>query len=321
MKKISIIVPVYKVEAYIEKCLKSLLEQDLPKDEYEIIFINDGSPDNSNAIIEKYQKENSNIILVNQENQGVSVARNEGIEMALGEYIFFVDSDDSLYPNVLKTLYEQCKRDNLDLLYVRMIYFDDNGNNTGEFVMEDPEIKIADGFNHYRRGFIFSLYKREMIKNIRFTPGIPIGEDALFNLWVHVIARRVTYSELPVYKYLIREGSALKSDLRFSDKAFYGYLKMIQLVKDYFETHKPQYTAEQIKYFDRPFMRVIELPIMSSIIPTRSVTRLRQLKALVKKNNLDYLNAEISKKFKYFDRHWTIFIAYHALQALLNKRK
>ena len=97
--KLSIIVPAYKVEAYIEKCIRSLEDQDLPKDEYEIIVINDGSPDRCREIVEELQKEFSNIILINQENQGVSMARNNGIANAQGKYIMPIDPDDYVLPN------------------------------------------------------------------------------------------------------------------------------------------------------------------------------------------------------------------------------
>ena len=98
-KKLSIIVPAYKVDAYIEKCISSLEDQDIPKEEYEIIVINDGSPDRCSEIVEGLQKEFSNIILINQENQGVSMARNNGIKIAQGEFIMPVDPDDYVIPN------------------------------------------------------------------------------------------------------------------------------------------------------------------------------------------------------------------------------
>lgn len=92
--KLSIIVPMYNVEQYIEKCLKSLLNQDLSRDDYEILIINDGSKDRSKHIVNEYMKNNKNIRMINQKNGGQSKARNTGIDNAKGEYLFFVDSDD-----------------------------------------------------------------------------------------------------------------------------------------------------------------------------------------------------------------------------------
>ncbi len=107
---ISIIIPVYNTEKYIAECLDSVLSQSITgvvaQLSIEIIIVNDGSPDNSVAIIDEYRKKHSNIILVNQRNAGQSVARNNAIEIARGEYIFFLDSDDLLPPGALSTLYK-----------------------------------------------------------------------------------------------------------------------------------------------------------------------------------------------------------------------
>ena len=84
MKLLSVIIPIYKVEPYIERCLRSLLNQDLSKEDYEIICVNDGSPDNCREIVKRLQKEFENIILIDQENQGVSIARNKGADEEIG---------------------------------------------------------------------------------------------------------------------------------------------------------------------------------------------------------------------------------------------
>lgn len=99
--KLSIVIPVYNVEQYLRECLDSCLEQDIDSSEYEIITVNDGSTDDSLAILEEYAQKYNNIILVNQENLSASVARNKGIELAKGEYIWFVDSDDKIEKNCL----------------------------------------------------------------------------------------------------------------------------------------------------------------------------------------------------------------------------
>ena len=115
--KLSIILPIYNVEPYVEKCLRSLEHQDMPKDDYEIICVNDGSPDNSKLIVERLQKEFSNIILINQTNKGVSVARNNAIKKAKGEYLLFIDPDDSVQPNCLSELLYNAKSKELDVVF------------------------------------------------------------------------------------------------------------------------------------------------------------------------------------------------------------
>lgn len=117
---LSIIIPVYNSEEYLRECLDSCLNQDLAYDDYEIICINDGSSDGSLSILKEYEKECSNLNVVSLErNRGVSVARNVGIEQAVGEYIWFVDSDDYIAYNVLKDLKDQIRKSKPDVLYVK----------------------------------------------------------------------------------------------------------------------------------------------------------------------------------------------------------
>lgn len=123
--KLSIIVPIYNVEPYLRKCVESLLTQDLSPAEYEIILVDDGSPDGCPAICDEYaqalhssggSRKGANIKVIHQPNGGLSAARNTGIMAAKGDYVCFVDSDDYLEPNVLGGLMAQVERDNLDVL-------------------------------------------------------------------------------------------------------------------------------------------------------------------------------------------------------------
>lgn len=122
MVKLSIIVPVYGVEQYLRKCVDSLLAQDLSSSEYEILLVDDGSPDACPQICDSYAEAYENIRVLHRENGGLSAARNSGIEAAQGEYIMFVDSDDYIEPNVLGGLMEQVERDKLDVLRYRLQY-------------------------------------------------------------------------------------------------------------------------------------------------------------------------------------------------------
>ena len=107
MKKVSIVIPIYNSEKYLQTCLDSILAQTLK--EIEIIAVNDGSKDRSREIIEEYQKRYpSTIHVINKENGGMSDARNKGVEKATGEYISFVDSDDYIEPTMLEKMYQNC---------------------------------------------------------------------------------------------------------------------------------------------------------------------------------------------------------------------
>ena len=319
--KISIIIPVYNVEKYLRKCLDSLLKQDLPMDEYEIICVNDGSPDNSKSILEEYQQKYSNIVVLHQRNQGVSVARNSGLEVAKGDYVFFVDSDDWLHPNVLKSLWETLIKDDLDLLYPRVEYVDETDAKTGEFVMDSNAIEVLDGFHHQRRGFIVSLYKRSFLEqhNIRLIEGIPIAEDALFNIFVHAFAQRCSYTAVPIYNYLIRSDSAVNSKKPYTEEAFQGFLKMLTVLKEFVTAHQSRFTEQQQRYFDRPFFKVIEMIVNRSVLPNLSIRRYNQLREVIVENNLEYVVPKVRAQFKFFNSHWIIFLGYYSVKKLRNK--
>ena len=220
--KLSIIVPVYNVADYLPKCLDSLLAQDLPQNEYEIIVVNDGSTDNSADIAQQYADSYANICLVNQANQGLSGARNTGINHAKGDYIQFVDSDDYLEENVLGGLMKQVEDDDLDVL--RFNY--ENVNENGEIINPNKDPKhFVDFSNEVVDGLTFLnnklgpacyavqfIIKKELLidNNIIFKFGIYF-EDVEWTPRMLLKAGRVASTGAVVYNYLVREGSITKA--------------------------------------------------------------------------------------------------------------
>ena len=214
--KLSIIVPVYGVANYLRKCVDSLLAQDIT--DYEIILVDDGSPDECPQICDEYVALHPNFIkVIHQENAGLSAARNSGINAAQGDYIMFVDSDDYLQSNVLGTLMAQVKRDNLDVL--RFNY--QNVRESGEVFVPHEGMKTdynnyssepTDGltFLNERMGtqcyVVQFLVKADIVRQELFTPGIYF-EDVDWTPRMLQCAKRVASTELVVYNYLWREGS------------------------------------------------------------------------------------------------------------------
>ena len=215
--KLSIIVPVYNVADYLAKCLDSLLAQDLSLNEYEIIVVNDGSTDNSGEIAEEYSKKYSNIILINQENQGLSAARNTGIANAKGEYVQFVDSDDYLEPNVLGTLMNQIYEEDLDVLrfdYQNVRILSDNQYEVFQPYKFPHQVDISkdvvDGETYMNNRMGYACYACQFVIRHKLTgtfkPGIYF-EDTEWMPRMMLSAKRVNSSSLIVYNYLLREGS------------------------------------------------------------------------------------------------------------------
>lgn len=125
--KVSIIVPIYNVESYLDRCIQSLLNQTLK--DIEIILVDDGSPDNCPSLCDEYAKQDNRIKVIHKKNAGLGYARNSGLEIATGEYVAFVDSDDFVDINMYRTLYETAKRDSLDTCYSGFVRHYANGKN------------------------------------------------------------------------------------------------------------------------------------------------------------------------------------------------
>lgn len=245
MIKLSIIVPIYGVEQYLRKCVDSLLAQDLPSLDYEIILVDDESPDACPQICDEYADAHKNIRVINRTNGGLSAARNSGIEVAQGEYLMFVDSDDYIEPNVLSGLMAQVKRDKLDVLRYRLQYVNPqyevyNPYKSNPFKDNDYSEETTDGITFLNTRMSTACYawafiiKRDLIysgqtsaisnqnlenntshitrktSNILFTEKIYF-EDTDWTPRMLVKAKRVASTNTIVYNYLQREGSITKA--------------------------------------------------------------------------------------------------------------
>lgn len=256
MTKLSIIVPIYNVAPYLRKCVDGLLAQDLPSPEYEIILVDDESPDACPQICDEYARMSQEsrvksqelpcIRVIHRKNGGLSAARNSGIEVAKGEYIMFVDSDDYIEPNVLGGLLAQMERDNLEVLRynyqnVRLVESQEPRAKSQELRVEskyegfephknakpyfDYSSEVVDGetFLNERLGYACYawafLIKRAMfykdlgfkIFDLRFTEGIYF-EDTDWTPRMLMKAKRVASTATIVYNYLWREGSITLPD-------------------------------------------------------------------------------------------------------------
>lgn len=217
---LSIIVPVYNVEAFLRKCVGSLLDQDLSPTEYEIILVDDGSSDKSGQLCDRLAQSNDNIRVIHQQNRGLSGARNTGIAAASGQYIQFVDSDDYLEPNVLDSLVSKMDSGRLDVL--RFDYRNVNDNyevidpNKTPKTYVDYSGDICDGQTFLTERLGFGCYacqfiiRRELLTDCRFKEDIYF-EDSEWTPRMLLKAERVASTPVVVYNYLMRRGSITKS--------------------------------------------------------------------------------------------------------------
>lgn len=208
MKRLSVIIPCYNVENYLNKCVDSVLDNEL--DNIEIILVNDGSKDNTLKIIKEYKKKYKDIIkLVDQENQGLSMARNAGIEVATGEYITFLDSDDYVDSKMYSSMLEKAEENNFDLVVcgLKMLY-PNYELNVSHGLSKDcnskDEVKEV-MYNIYPAAWN-KIYKREVIGNLRYKKGVWFEDfEFLYRLLPYV--KSIGIVNEYYYYYLQREGS------------------------------------------------------------------------------------------------------------------
>ncbi len=211
---LSIIVPAYNVEKYLEKCLLSCLHQDIEKNKYEIIVVDDGSPDNSGAIADKIASRYLNVRVIHQTNRGLSGARNEGLQHAKGEYIWFIDSDDWIESNCLYRIVSQLDGIDVLLLQYRKVYENGNPPFNPPFCVSK---KHETGKEFLKRSLFphpaqFAIYRKQfLIENqLFFVEGI-YHEDSEFKPRVLYLAESINSDIFVCYNYLQRNSGSITS--------------------------------------------------------------------------------------------------------------
>tara|TARA_R110001599_G_scaffold81173_1_gene219061 strand:- start:6677 stop:7663 length:987 start_codon:yes stop_codon:yes gene_type:complete len=216
--ELSIIVPIYNVEEYLEECLDSILGQFFSFT-YEVILVNDGSTDNSKVIANDFCQRYPNIfIYYEQINQGLSVARNSGFSLANGQYILFLDSDDCLSNDGLKKLLEIATTKNLDVAIGNFIHFYENGKEDVNKSLVECDVVTGKEWLYkslkkrkYMPAVWYKLYRREFLvdNDLHFVPQL-INEDQLYSVQVFAKAKAVSATNIPFYRYRHRKGSISK---------------------------------------------------------------------------------------------------------------
>jgi len=218
-KLVSIIIPVFKVEKYLKRCIDSIISQTYKN--IEIILVDDGSDDNCPKICDEYKKIDSRIVVIHKKNGGLSDARNYGIKEAKGEYITFVDSDDTIEQNYVDCLLETLLKNNADISVCGYMVKYDNGkeipNANGKQMILNSKETLENML--YQRDFNVAswakLYKRSLFNKIEFPVG-KIHEDAFTTYKLVMKSKRIACDLKPLYNYMIRSNSILTGD--FSEK-------------------------------------------------------------------------------------------------------
>ena len=217
-EKITVIVPVYNVEHYLDKCLDSVIKQTYKN--IEIIVVNDGSTDNSGEICQEYAQKDNRIVYIEKENGGISDARNAGLDQMTGSYVTFVDSDDWIEQDYVETLYQKITEYQADIAIGNYYSFDEERSVflfhiLGDSYYEKAHDNVSIFENLYEnqemRSFALisawgKLYKARLFEQLRFDIG-KLGEDGYLNQKVYLLSEKVIYLNKGLYAYRIRKGS------------------------------------------------------------------------------------------------------------------
>lgn len=246
MPKLSIIVPIYNVEEYLENCINSILNQTFK--DFELILVNDGSPDNSLEICYIYKEKDNRIKVIDKENGGVSSARNAGIDIALGDYIAFVDPDDDIEYNMYEELIKTIEQHNVDMVICSLKYINlINGTISLQKVWKELNtvinrdiiekeifkdiLSFKDEYGIYAP--VNKLYNKKIFDKfkIKFDENRYHGEDARLNLCLLNEVNNICFIDKPFYNYYIRKRESLTQVVRedfyshiLDNKNFHEYL-------------------------------------------------------------------------------------------------
>lgn len=325
---LSIIIPVYKVEKYIGKCLASLYDCNASTADYEIIVVNDGTPDRSMDVVYEYAKSRSNITIINQENAGLSMARNAGLKIAQGEYIWFVDSDDWLCHNAIDNVLAAIQSTRFEIYVIPFInWLESKGDSIIEesqlgkyFVIKGSKYLFEGYYNSPAQRFIIS---HELIKrhNLCFYPDI-LHEDLEFCPRALYLAERVGFIDEPAYVYRLRAEGSITSN--FNRRNFDSLKIAYDQLGKFGETHikhndRNYWTAYRSKHLFYFYYKLItsirqnpdSAELMESYFEYLPLIR-RNIRGMLKSKHLKksqikdafLISLFPNKAFSYYLKHW-----------------
>lgn len=275
----------YNVAPYVERCIRSLEDQDIPKKDYELICINDGSPDNCREIVEGLQQEFTNIVLINQENQGVSRARNNGIDKAKGKYLMMIDPDDYILPDTLKIVLDKAEKNNAQVSFLGFRFLNEDGSIRIDILNEKEAEKVYKGIDAYflARGdgrtdpdrMWAVLYETAFMNanKLRYLPDVPYLEDGELIARIMCLAERCIFDERLFYFRTTRPGSATNSSLFHSEKATNGFIKAAINLKRFQE--EQTLSVKKKEFLNQPICKFTLLVLMGQM---QSLSKFKEAK-------------------------------------------
>lgn len=265
----------YNVEPYLERCLRSLENQDIPRDDFEIICINDGSPDDSRGVVLSLSKDFDNIILIDQENQGVSKARNRGIDKASGRYMLFIDPDDYVDAMSFGHILNNAEKNNAQVSLLGYTFRYQDGSIRKQILGEKYSLQVNSGITTYFMArvdgrtdpdrMVAVLFETDFMNRykLRYLPDVPYLEDGEFIARILCLAEHCIFDGSSFYQRTTRPGSATNSELFSSEKAINGFLLAAGNLKKFKQTQN--LNEKQRIFLNQPICKFVLLTLNSSL--------------------------------------------------------
>lgn len=311
--KLSIIVPVYKVEEYLKDCVNSILNQTFR--DFELILVDDGSPDSCPKICDEYSQKFNNVKVIHKQNGGLSSARNAGMKIATGEYISFIDSDDYLASNMYEHVFSIMEKECADIVVVGRCYVYPNGSkelrekqNVYE-VMDGPKataIMNTSLLGYFDVAAWDKVYKRSLFNDVSYPEG-KLSEDWYTTYKVFAKANRIVYDSTPMYYYRQRGGSITHTSSAVNYDAMYAS----QEVYDFVKKRQPEYTAEANFAYVFSRIGVIDNLTVQPTVDKQKIRKIRNdMKVNIKQLKKTDFFSKLSKK-----RKIQLFLIEHCLNS------
>lgn len=299
MVKVSVVVPVYNCRDYLEKCVKSLMEQSLR--EIEIILVDDGATDGSGELCDQFAEKDSRIVVIHQKNSGVCAARNVGIMAAKGEYIGFSDGDDFSHSEKFSVLYKNAKKYDCEIssagfyiyydkMNIRPIYgtnklyvWDEHDVEPLKYGLESCVVTMAP---------YSMIVKSDLCKENLFEIGRKINEDRYFGFMVFAKAKRICHKDECLYYYVQRSGSVAHSKF---NKNFFDCNYFADKMEQYINEHIPELAASARLNTCRTYLNVLKYILKDDDAIHQFEPEMKELICKIKKFGLRYMFKNLNK--------------------------
>ena len=306
---ISVIVPIYNVEKYLEKCVNSILKQTYVN--LEIILVDDGSPDRCPEICEELKKSAARIKVVHQKNGGLSKARNTGIDSASGKYLVFVDSDDTVEPELVEKLYRCVKEYGIKMAVCGRKYVFEDGKIVNKVPSGIEEVfDFKDAIREMNKFLLFDMsatskiFTKELFSNIRFPEG-KLSEDYFIMYKLIDLSQKVVYISDPLYNYLQRTNSISRNK-----KINHDFIEAAQVQMDYLDDKYPDLKQISHTAFASANLTVYDFYIKNKVKCSTEKKEEFRKNVLNNMNYIEsneYLSIEKKVQFKLFVKSFLIY--------------